>query len=235
VAVVTGASSGIGRAIALGLAAEGAVVCLVGRDKDRLAEAEGAARAAGAHNACSLLADLTDESDQGELVKQLDDRYGGADILVHSAGIYARAPMETATLADLDALYAANVRAPYRLTQRMLPSLRRRKGDIVFINSTQGLSASAGVGQFAASQHALNAIADSLRDEINASGVRVAVLHVGSTATPRQERIFALMGRNYEPERLLQAEDVASAVLSLLRLPRTAEVTKLTIRPMQKP
>jgi NADP-dependent 3-hydroxy acid dehydrogenase YdfG len=235
VALVTGASSGIGRAIALALGEDGASVCLVGRNKDRLSQAEAATRAAGARHAQALAFDLTDESEQEKLVKQIEGRYGGADILVHSAGIYARAPMKKASAAKLDALFAANVRAPYQLTQRMLPFITARKGDIVFINSTQGVSASAEVGQFAATQHAMTAIADSLRDEVNADGVRVMTLHVGSTATPRQECIYAETGRHYVPERLLQPEDVAATVLSLLRLPRTAEVTKLTIRSMQKP
>jgi NAD(P)-dependent dehydrogenase (short-subunit alcohol dehydrogenase family) len=235
VAVVTGASSGIGRAIAISLATEGAVVCLVGQHEGRLSEAVAVARASGARKAFGVRADLTNESDLERLVAQIEEQFGGADILVHCAGIYARAPMETASLADLDAQYAANLRAPYHLSQRMLTSLRRRKGDIVFINSTQGLSATAGAGQFAATQQAVNAVADSLRDELADSGVRVAVLHVGSTATPRQERIFAQTGRKYVPERLLQPEDVASTVLAVLRLPGSSAVTKLTIRPMQKP
>lgn len=235
VAVVTGASSGIGRAIALGLAAEGATVCLVARDTARLAEAEAEAQAAGARNAFAVRLDLTDEDDLERLAKRIDNGFGGPSILIHSAGLYVRAALENASIADLDALYAANVRAPYRLTQHMLPSLLRRKGDIVFINSTQGMTAGADVGQFAATQHALKAVADSLREEINDSGVRVAVLHVGTTATPRQEQIFAATGRRYAPERLLQPEDVAAAVLAVLRLPRTAEVTNLTIRPLQKP
>lgn len=235
VALVTGASSGIGRTIAVALASEGAHLCLVGRDQERLAQAEAAARMAGARHACGVTTDLTKEGQPEALVKEVQDRFGGVDILIHSAGVYARGSMEKATVADLDALFAANVRGPYEITQRLLPSLIQRKGDIVFINSTQGLSASAEVGQFAATQHAMVAVADSLRGEVNAEGVRVSVLHVGTTATPRQERIYAETGREYAPERLLQAEDVAAAVVSILHLPRTAEVTSLTIRSMQKP
>jgi NADP-dependent 3-hydroxy acid dehydrogenase YdfG len=235
VALVTGASSGIGRAIALAFAAEGVSLCLVGRDEDRLAQAEAGVSAAGAPNAISMSLDLTDQKQQELLIKRVEQRYGGVDILVHCAGIYARGAMQTASVTNFDALFAANVRAPYSLTQRMLPSLVRRKGEIVFINSTQGISASADVGQFAATQHAMTAVADSLREEINDSGVRVAVLHVGTTATPRQEQIYSATGRTYMPERLMQPGDVAEVVMTILRLPRTAEVTKLTIRPMQKP
>jgi NADP-dependent 3-hydroxy acid dehydrogenase YdfG len=153
---------------------------------------------------------------------------------VHCAGEYERAPLETAPIEDFDALYRANMRGPYRLTQLVLRSLRQRKGDIIFVNSTQGLAATASVGQYAATQHGIRAVADSLREEINSAGVRVTVLHAGSTATPRQQRIREATGRPYEPERLLQPEDIASIVVAVLRLPRTAEVTSLVIRPMQK-
>lgn len=233
-ALVTGATSGIGRAIALALAMDGAALCLPARDRVRLAEAEAAMRTAGARDILAVPTDLTDDNDLERLSGLVSDRFGDIDILVHSAGAYARAPLETAAIAELDALYAANLRAPYRLTQHCLPALRRRAGDILFINSTQGLAASAAVGQFAATQHALKALADSLRDEINAAGVRVTTLHVGSTATPRQERIFAMTDRHYAPDRLLQPDDIASAAVAVLRLPRTAEVTNLTIRPMLK-
>lgn len=233
-ALVTGATSGIGQAIALALAMDGAALCLPGRDRVRLEKAASAMRSAGARDILAVPADLTDENDLERLSGLVSDRFGDIDILVHSAGAYARARLETAAIAELDALYAANLRAPYRLTQHCLPALCRREGDILFINSTQGLAASAAVGQFAATQHALKAVADSLRDEINDAGVRVTTLHVGSTATPRQERIYAMTGRHYTPDRLLQPDDIASAAVAVLRLPRTAEITDLTIRPMRK-
>jgi short-subunit dehydrogenase len=200
-----------------------------------LAETETTARHAGAQDVLTLSADLTSERDLERVTASTADRFGDIDILIHCAGEYARAPLETAEIEALDALYAANLRAPYRLTQSFLPALRRRKGDILFINSTQGLAASATVGQFAATQHALRAVADSLREEINADGVRVTTLHVGTTATPRQERIFATTNRHYAPERLMQPDDVAAAALAVMALPRTAEVTNLTIRPALKP
>jgi len=104
----------------------------------------------------------------------------------------------------------------------------------VFINSTQGLRAAAGVGQYAATKHAMKAIADSLRDEVNAAGVRVTSVFLGRTATEMQRAIFALEGRQYQPGRLIQPADVAEIVLSLLLLPRTTEVTDIVLRPMQK-
>jgi NADP-dependent 3-hydroxy acid dehydrogenase YdfG len=80
----------------------------------------------------------------------------------------------------------------------------------------------------------MRAVADSLREEVNADGVRVLSLFLGRTATDRQRAIFAMEGRPYPAERLIQPEDVAEAVLAMLRLPRTVEATQLTLRPMQK-
>ena len=129
------------------------------------------------------------------LSKQLD----GLDVLIHCAGAYSRGDLQTASVEEFDRLYRTNVRVPYLLTQSLLPMLKRRKGQIVFINSSQGLHARQGVGQFAATQHALKAIADSLRDEANSDGVRVFSVYPGRTATPRMEAIYRLEGREYKP------------------------------------
>jgi len=126
------------------------------------------------------------------------------------------------------------VRGPYLLTQCLLPLLRRRPGQVVFINSSAGLTARANVGQYAATKHALKAVADSLRDEVNRDGVRVLSVFPGRTATPTQEALHRLEGRPYRPERLLQPADVAAVVVHALGLPRTAEVTEIKIRPLVK-
>ncbi|MGC1265320.1 MAG: SDR family NAD(P)-dependent oxidoreductase, partial [Candidatus Acidiferrum sp.] len=137
-------------------------------------------------------------------------------------------------IADLELLYKTNVEGPYALTQAVLPMMKARRGQIVFINSSVGLTARAGVGAYAASKHALKAIADALRAEVNESGVRVISVYPGRTATPQQEKIHELEGRAYNAERLLQPEYVAQAVLNALEMPRTAEVTDIQIRPMRK-
>ncbi|MDB5406428.1 MAG: short-chain dehydrogenase/reductase [Rhodospirillales bacterium] len=233
-AVVSGASSGIGRACAIALAAAGADLLLLGRDEERLREAAAAARDLPATaSATYLAADLTDDG-AASAVAELAAKAGGAAVLVHSAGIYERAALAEAAIEAFDRQYRANIRAPYRLTQALLPQLVQRQGDIVFINSTQGLAAAPGIGQFAATQHAMKAVADALRGEINDSGVRVMTLHAGRTATPRQARIFSGEGRDYRPELLMQPEDVAAMVVATIALPRSAEVTSIALRPMRK-
>jgi NADP-dependent 3-hydroxy acid dehydrogenase YdfG len=229
--VVTGASSGIGRAIAVALAGAGADVCAVARRREQLEET--ARLAEGAGRFAIHVADLVDDGQVAELARVLMEA-GGVDVLVHSAGSHSLGRLESAPVADFDRLYAANVRAPYLLTQTLLPALRERQGQVVFVNSTAGLDARANVGQFAATQHALRAVADSLREEINADGVRVVSVYPGRTATPRQAKIHTIEEKAYAPERLMQPEDVASVVLSALTLPRTGELTDVKVRPMLK-
>jgi NAD(P)-dependent dehydrogenase (short-subunit alcohol dehydrogenase family) len=135
----------------------------------------------------------------------------------------------------LDWQYRTNVHAPYLLTQALLPLLRRQQGQVVFINSSVGLIARGQVGPYAATKHALKAIADSFREEVNAEGLRVLSVYLGRTASPMQAKIHAMEGKAYHPEYLLQPSDVAAVVLNALCLPRTAEVTDISIRPMRKP
>jgi NADP-dependent 3-hydroxy acid dehydrogenase YdfG len=230
--VVTGASSGIGRELALALASAGATVCAVGRRKDALEET---AEAGGRGRFAIYLADLAAGDEVARLAGELAARPGGLDALVHSAGAISLASLETADVNDFDRQYLTNVRAPYLMTQKLLPALRTSKGQVVFINSSVGLAARAKASQFAATQHALKAIADSLRHEVNADGIRVLSVYPGRTSTPRQARIHEAEGKQYLPERLMQPADIASVVLNALLLPRSAELTDLQIRPMLGP
>jgi NADP-dependent 3-hydroxy acid dehydrogenase YdfG len=231
-ALVTGAGSGIGRAIAIALASEGTSVGLVGRRRAALEETASTASGAGHWVAP---ADLASESSLAALAAAVRKRTDRLDILVHSAGSYARGDLAEASIADFDTQLAANVRGPYLLTQLLLPLLLDAHGQIVFVNSTAANRAAAGVGQYAATKYALKAIADSLRDEVNGRGVRVLSVYPGRTATPLQEHIHKLEGRPYRADTLLQPDDVARMVVCALGLPSTAEVTDLSIRPFQKP
>ena len=233
VVVVTGASQGIGRAIALGLAKKKAVLFLVARNGSALQEVADIARTSSPRVMLQA-ADLAVDGADTEIAESLGQEFGGLDGLVHCACAFSMGALETASVDELDRLYRINVRMPYGLTQSLLPLLKRRKGQITFVNSSQGMQARACVGQFAASQHALKAIADSLRDEVNVDGIRVLSVYCGRTATPRMEAMYKLEGREYRPELLLQAEDVAEAVINALVMPLTAEVTNITLRPLIK-
>jgi NADP-dependent 3-hydroxy acid dehydrogenase YdfG len=231
--VITGPSSGIGKAITLALSAPGMTLGLVGRDSQRLEGVTEEARLRAARVE-RFRVDLSVEEEIRRGASDILKQFEGLDVLVHSAGIFRMGPIGEAPISDLDLVYRTNVRAPYALTQALLPMLVARQGQIVFINSSMGLTARAGVGAYAASKHALKAIADSLRAEINELGVRVISVYPGRTATPQQEKIYEQEERPYRSDRLLQPEDVAQAVLNALAMPRTAEVTDINIRPMQK-
>jgi NADP-dependent 3-hydroxy acid dehydrogenase YdfG len=230
VALVTGASQGIGLATAVALAGAGMDVWMVARRPDVLAQAA----AVVGPRAHPLAGDLTDPSSRDAVVAAISAAGRGLDVLVLNAGVIHLGRTDEAELADFSEQLTSNVLAPYALTQACLPLLFERRGQIVFVNSSAGKSANPGVGQFSATQHAMRAFADTLRGEINDRGVRVTVIHPGRTATPRQASIHAHENRHYRPELLMQPEDVALAVVSVLTLPGTAEITELAIRPMLK-
>lgn len=233
VAVITGAGSGLGRAIALELARHKTQLALVGRT---LAKLQAVAAEAGEHSAkvnC-YSSDLSRDEDIEQLRRALETDFGEVDVLVHSAGVTVLGPVATTPVRHLDCQLRINVRAPYALTQALLPALKNSRGQLIFLNSTVGLEARAEIGAYAASKHALRAIADSLRSELNGLGVRVLSVYLGRTATPMQEQTFAAEQRKYHPEALLQPEDVASMLVHALTLPRTAEVTEIRMRPMAK-
>jgi NADP-dependent 3-hydroxy acid dehydrogenase YdfG len=228
VALVTGASSGIGRAVALAIASRGASAWIVGRRADALAETAAASPGADLR---PIAADITNDGEVARVRAAVQSGGGILDTVVHCAGTIASGTVENADIGDFDVQYRANLRAPFLLTQALLPMLRASRGDVVFVNSTAALGPRPGVGQYAATKAALRAVADSLRGEVNGEGLRVLSIFPGRTATPLQERIHAHEGRDYLPERLMQPDDVAAMVVAALELPRTAEVTEIVMRP----
>jgi len=227
VALVAGASGDIGRAVAFDLLGAGAEVFMLGRSMARLVQPP---PPESFRKKCRfVVADLTDNDAIWRVNAEISSR-SRLDVLVLSSGTYERSRERPVFARQI----AANLVGPYALLQQLLPLLIEARGQVVFINSTQALKATAGLGQYAATKHAMKAVADSLRDEVNANGVRVMSLFLGRTASERQRAIFAEEGRPYPPERLIQPADVAGLVLSLLLLPRTSEVTDIVLRPMQK-
>jgi NADP-dependent 3-hydroxy acid dehydrogenase YdfG len=231
-AVVTGASAGIGRAIALALGRRGFLVHLVGRSRSRLDET--AAQIGNSRQAQCYAADLDNVAELSALVNQLAEGLAGLDLLVHSAGAFVSGRFETLPVQDFDRAYSVNVRAPFVVTQTLLPHLRRRSGQVVFINSSSALQPSPTNAAYAASKRALSGLAEALRADVNADDIRVLSVFPGRTATRMQNDIHLREGKTYVPDNLLQPDDIAAAVLNAIELPRTAELTDLNIRPMRK-
>lgn len=234
IAVVTGASSGIGRAIARRLAQLGATLCLIGRNVESLRSLSEGDSEIESRLVCYAI-DLTKDKDLRALKMSLQRDFEQVHILVHAAGVISFGRIETAPLKDFDREYRVNVRAPYALTQAVLPMLIRAQGQMVFINSSVSLqTARANLGAYAATKYALRALADSLRSEVDSEGIRVLSVYPGRTASPMQEMIHRLEDKTYEPASLVQPEDIAEVVVQTLSLPRTAEVTDISVRPRVK-
>jgi NADP-dependent 3-hydroxy acid dehydrogenase YdfG len=190
---------------------------------------------AGLDGALALTIDISADDAGQSLMGAALTHLQGLDLLVQSAGIFRSGSIEQTSLSEFDALHRINVRAPFALARAALPALSATRGQMVFINSSIIRAANiAGRVPYAANHAALKAIADGLRDEVNAAGIRVLSVMPGATATPRQAAISAAGGQIYRPERLLQPDDVADAVCAALLLPRTAEVTDIFLRPMLK-
>jgi NAD(P)-dependent dehydrogenase (short-subunit alcohol dehydrogenase family) len=154
IALVTGASSGVGKAIALELAALGALVLLIARDPNKLEAAASEIKNSGGV-AQTWSVDLTNDEALQSFIRQIKAQFAGLDFLIHSAGIFRRASIESAPIEDFDAQYRCNVRAPFALTQALLAPLIARRGSVVFINSTAGETTHEGVSQYAATKRAL--------------------------------------------------------------------------------
>ncbi|MCX7818369.1 MAG: SDR family NAD(P)-dependent oxidoreductase [Kiritimatiellae bacterium] len=229
VALVTGAGGGIGGAVAEALAREGMRVWLCGRRRDPL-EAAAARLMPPDRLAGVLVADITDQGAHGRIAGAVGPRL---DVLVHAAGVFRPGSAADLEPDEIERMFAVNAVGPAALTRALLPALRAARGQVVFVNSTAILRGNAAWSVYAASKAALKTLADGLRDVVNAAGVRVLSVLPGRTASPMQAAVHEWEGRPYQPERLMQPEDIAGMIVAALRAAETAEVTDLILRPMR--
>lgn len=235
VAVITGAGSGIGKSIALALAKQGVVLCLLGRNLSSLEAVAHIAKQSTSRVNCYKV-DLSDDQEIADFQRSVSAELNAINILVHSAGIISMGPLESLPVKDFDLQFQINVRGPYLLTQILLPLLKSGQGQVIFINSRAVfLDARPGLGQYTATKQALKALADSFRQEVNPEGIRVISIYPGRTASPMQQKVVKTEGKIYRPELLVQPDDVAATIVNVLCLPITAEITDITIRPMVEP
>jgi NADP-dependent 3-hydroxy acid dehydrogenase YdfG len=225
---VTGATSGIGAAVARTLSTSGVRVFLVGRNAQKLAAV--ARRIPARQRAGSAVADLRALADIKSLLDEFARRSSRLDVLVHCAGEYDWSELGSLDAKSFDRLFAVNVRAPYLLTQGLTPLLARARGQVIFLNSSVVRHAGQGVAVYKATQHAIQGFTDSLRQDLNRRGIRVSSLFPGRTATPRMRRIYAREGKSYRPKRLLSAKEVAQLVLTITQLPPRMEITDVHLR-----
>ena len=228
-ALITGATRGIGMEISLTLLRKSVDAYLIGTNfdvlHDRITDLTDPQISYHA-----IKADLTKDSDIARITDEIGKN--DMDILIHCAGVISVGPIESLDVDSFDWQYQVNVRAPYVLTQKLLPGIRKKKGDILFINSTAGLDSWGNISQYSASKHALKAVANSLRKEVVNDRVRISSLFVGSVNTSMQQYVQGKLGNaNYDQEKFMNPEDVAQIILMLLEMPSGISITDLTIKP----
>ncbi|MEV5880854.1 SDR family NAD(P)-dependent oxidoreductase [Streptomyces sp. NPDC052101] len=244
VALVTGASSGIGHATALELAREGASVALVGRREDRLTDLAAEITGAGGQ-ALAVPADITDAQAAAQAVEQTVEGLGRLDILVNNAGLMLLGPAPAADLNDWRRMIDINLMGLMYTTHAAVPHLvkaaveaPRQVADIVNIGSLAGRGAFAMSAVYCATKFGVGAFSEALRQELTRQHVRVSVIEPGSVDTELrghnpaviQQQITAALG---DIERL-QSHDIADTVGYIVTRPRHVAVAELLVRPTQQ-
>jgi NAD(P)-dependent dehydrogenase (short-subunit alcohol dehydrogenase family) len=187
VALITGATSGIGRATALRFAQEGARVALVGRSAEALREV---AEQVASHDseAVEIRADVMDEQDARRVVEETLEKFGGLDVLVNAAGIISNGTIENTALDDWDAMMNVNLRSVFHLMQLSVPHLERRPGNVVNVSSVTGLRAFPGVLAYCVSKAGVDQLTRCAALELAPKGVRVNAVNPGVVVTDIHKR-----------------------------------------------
>ena len=236
VALVTGASSGIGEATALALAGAGASVAIGARRTDRL-DALAAKLRDGGTKVAQLALDVTDESACTAAVRRTRDELGGLDILVNNAGVMLLGTIVGADTEDWRRMLHTNVLGLLYMTHAAIEGMvEQGSGDVVNISSVAGRVARSGSGVYNASKWAVNAFSESLRQEVTGRGVRIGLVEPGAVATELTEHITQPAAKKAIRDSVgtmtpLQAEDIARAVLYLVTQPRHVAINEILVRP----
>jgi NADP-dependent 3-hydroxy acid dehydrogenase YdfG len=240
VALVTGASSGIGEATARSLAGEGAAVALVARRRERLDQVAATISDDGG-TALVFEADLTDADQATEAVTRAADELGRLDIVVNNAGLLYPGPVAEAPQGEWERMIAINVNGVLNVTRAALPYViaaaargPRYVADIVNISSTGGRVARSGTAVYSLTKFGVNAFSESLRQELLANRVRVSLVEPGTVATElashTREELRAGIAQVTQSIELLRPEDIAEAVAYIVTRDRRVAVNEILIR-----
>ncbi len=229
VALVTGGSRGIGRAIARQLALLGASVSICGRDRTALEEsARGLAKTGVSVH--SQMADVTKPADVTDLVAKAETKLGPITILVNNAGIGLFGPAHEKTEADWDRVLDTNLKSVFLVSRAVAPSMiRRGSGDIINISSLAGKNTFAGGGIYCASKWGVFGLSGCMAEDLREYGIRVSVICPGSVATE-----FSSRGAK-DASKVLSPEDVAHAVEAIVTQGPRSFLSEMHLRPLRKP
>jgi 3-oxoacyl-[acyl-carrier protein] reductase len=227
-ALVTGATQGIGRATAFALGRAGFRVAVCARTAAKVERLVTELQGEGIE-AAGAAADVGDVGQVAGAVERLTGALGEVGLLVNNAGVMIARPFEKLTLEDWDTTMSTNLRSLFVVTRAIIPSMRRRRaGTIVNVASLAGRNGFVGGAAYCASKHAVLGFSRALMLEFRKEGIRVIAICPGSVDTDML-RDQPMLKSN--PERILQSEDVADAILHAVRLPGRALVSELDIRP----
>ena len=241
VALVTGASSGIGEATAVALADHGAAVALVARRGDRLTELADKLRGASA-TALVIEADVGDQPQANEAVRQTVSELGRLDILINNAGVMLLGPIVDADVEDWRRMLDVNVDGVLNCADAAIPHLLRAAGDgprgvadMVNVSSVAGRTVRRGSGVYNLTKHGVGAFSESLRQELAERQVRVALVEPGATDTElrshNRPEIKEMQSQRFAGVEILKAADIADAILYIVSRAAHAAINEILIRP----
>lgn len=226
-ALIVGATGGMGLASALALSKVGVQCGLIGRDKIRTTKAAETCTKAGTA-AIPIICDISRIDDLEAMARQAISKLGGLNYLVNCSGVHIKAKAHEADLASWDEKLNINFRAIYHLARHTLPEINKNPGGAI-INIGSITSAYSGAGLHLAVKRALSGYAEALFEDVREHGTKVCTIHPGyvNTSMARSDRL--------DPEKMIQPEDIAQAILFVLGMPSTACPTEITIRPQYSP
>jgi len=239
VAVITGASSGIGEATAEALAAEGAAVVVAARREDRLNNLVD--RIEGdSGRVLPVACDVTDEEQAHALIQRAKDELGSVDILVNNAGVMQLSKIEKGLSDEWRTMFDVNVMGLLYVTDAAVQAMKEQgSGYVVNISSVAGRKTRPGVGVYSGTKFAVNAISEALRQELIEDNVRVTMIEPGAVETELPNHITDEEAKEgidalYQLDDILQAEDIANAIVYCVTQPARVSINELLIRPTQQ-
>jgi NADP-dependent 3-hydroxy acid dehydrogenase YdfG len=244
VALITGASSGIGEASALALVGEGAAVALAARRTDRLEALEGKITASGG-TAFSITADVTDEAQARAAVEAAVEKLGRLDTVINNAGLMLLGPIVDADIGEWQRMVHLNLLGLMYVAHASIPHLLaaaedspRGVSDLVNVSSVAGRQVRKGSGAYNATKHAVGAFSEALRLEVTRQHLRVSLIEPGATATElaghNRPEIREGMSQRFGNMDRLQAEDISDAVTYIVTRPRHVAINEILIRPTEQ-